>query len=117
MYHRISRGLSTSRYRKQRLDRVSLASIQILIFFSLYPFANICSAVVKLHAVRLATPQKTHYVAIDYANVLQIQDDVGVVRLAFKKPPQLGYRLGFDAAAQDEYCESPSRGGFNPESH
>jgi hypothetical protein len=37
--------------------------------------------------------------------------------VTFKKPPQLGYRFLFDSAAQDEYRESPSRSGLNPESH
>jgi hypothetical protein len=42
------------------------------IFFSFHPFANIWSAVVKLHAIRFTTREKVHYVAIDDANVFQI---------------------------------------------
>src|SRR5882724_4898599 len=42
------------------------------IFFSLHPFANILSAVLKLHAVLLAAHEREHYVAINYANVFQI---------------------------------------------
>ena len=68
------------------------------IFFSLYPFADIGSAILKLHAIRFATYEKEHYVTIDHGNVFQIENDVAAVRLEFKKPPQLGYRRGFDPA-------------------
>jgi hypothetical protein len=33
--------------------------------FSFHPFANIGSAVLKLHPIRFATHEKAHYVAID----------------------------------------------------
>src|SRR5712691_1893346 len=75
------------------------ASMQLLILFSLHPFANVWSAVLKLHAVRFATHEKAHYVTIDYANVLQIENDLAQARLAFKKSPQLGDRRCFDPAA------------------
>jgi hypothetical protein len=68
------------------------------IFFSLHPFADIGSAILKLHAIRFATYKKPHYVAIDYGNVFQIENDVAAVRLKFKKPPQFGYRRAFDSA-------------------
>jgi hypothetical protein len=42
------------------------------IFFSFHPFANISSAVLQLHAIRFATQEKAHYIAIDYANVFEI---------------------------------------------
>ena len=42
------------------------------IFFSFHPFENIGSAVLKLHAIRFATHEKAHYIAMDYANVFQI---------------------------------------------
>ena len=69
------------------------------IFFSFHPFANIWSTVLKRHAIRFATYQKAHYVAIDHNNVFQVQNDVAAVRLEFKKSPQLGYRRFFDSAA------------------
>jgi hypothetical protein len=78
--------------------RVTDTSTPLSIFFSFHPFANIGSAVLQLHALRFATHEKAHYVAIDYANVFQIQNDVAVVCLEFKKSPQLGYRLFFDSA-------------------
>ena len=77
------------------------------ILFSFHPFANIWSAVLKLHPIRFAIHEKAHYVAIDHNNVFQIQNDAAAVRLEFKKSPQLGYRRCFDSAAQDEYRESP----------
>jgi hypothetical protein len=43
-----------------------------LILFSFHPFANIGSAILKLHALRFATREKVHYLAIDHANVFQI---------------------------------------------
>jgi hypothetical protein len=75
------------------------ASMLPSILFSLHPFANVWSAVLKLHAVRFATHEKAHYVTIDYANVLQIENDLAQVRLAFKKSPQFGDRPRFDPAA------------------
>jgi hypothetical protein len=68
------------------------------IFFSLHPFADIGSAILKLHAIRFATYEKAHYVAIDNGDVFQIENDVAAFRLEFKKPPQLGYRRAFDSA-------------------
>jgi len=68
------------------------------IFFSFHPFTNVRSAVLQLNAIRFATQEKTHYFAIDYANVFQIENDVAQVRLVFKKSPQLGYRLFFESA-------------------
>src|ERR1700688_1249769 len=68
------------------------------ILFSSHPFANICSAVLKLHAVRFAVREKAECVAIDYANVFQTQNDAAGVRLQFKKSPQLGNRLFLDSA-------------------
>jgi len=67
-------------------------------FFSFHPFANIGSAVLKLHAIHFPTHEKGHYIAMDYANVFQIQNDVALVRLEFKKSSQLGYGLFFDSA-------------------
>jgi hypothetical protein len=52
--------------------RVTATSVSLSIFFSLHPFANIWSAVLKLHAIRFATREKMQCVAIDYANVFQI---------------------------------------------
>jgi hypothetical protein len=86
-------------------------------FFPFHPFANIGSTVLKLDALRFALRKKKHYFASDYVNVFQIQNNVWAILLAFKKLPQLGYRLFFDSAAQDENAESPSRGGLNSESH
>jgi len=85
--------------------------------FSFHPFANIGSAVLKLNAIRLATREETHCLAIDYGNVFQIQDDVLPLGLAFKKLVQFRYRLFFDAATEDEYHESPARRSLNLESH
>src|SRR5260370_22846880 len=87
------------------------------ILFSFHPFANVRRAVFKLHAIRFTTHKKAHYLAIDRANVFQIQNDVSVVRLKLKKSSQLGYRGFFDPANQDEHCESPSRLSLNPENH
>ncbi len=67
--------------------------------------------------MRFATQEEVHDVAIDHANVLQIQNDVAVVHLAFKQSLQLGYRRCFDSATQDEYCASTSLRSLNPESH
>jgi hypothetical protein len=92
-------------------------SMRSSIFFSLHPFANIWSAILKRHAIRFATGEKAHYVAVDDGNVLQIQNNVAAVLLEFKQSPQLGYRRCFDSAAQCEYREWPSRGTLNPESH
>jgi hypothetical protein len=44
-------------------------------------------------------------------------NDVAVVHPAFNKSPQLGYRLRFDSATQDEHGESPSRRSLSPKSH
>ena len=79
--------------------RVTATSMPPSIFVSLDPFANICRAVLKLHAIRFATHEKADHVAIDPANVFQIQDDAAIVRLEFKKPSQLGCRLFFDSAS------------------
>src|SRR5580704_8983387 len=79
--------------------RVTAASMPPSIFVSLHPFANICRAVLKLHAIRFATHEKADHFAIDPANVFQIQNDAAIVRLEFKKPPQLGCRLFFDSAS------------------
>jgi hypothetical protein len=87
------------------------------IFFSFHPFANIRSAIFKINAIRFATHQKAHYGAIYQPYLFQVQNDVVVVRLEFKNPPQLGYRLSFDSADQDEYRESPSRRSLDPKSH
>ena len=43
--------------------------------------------------------EESHCVATDRANVLQIQNDIVVVWLTFKKSPQLGYRICLDSAA------------------
>ena len=67
------------------------------------------------HAIRFTTHEKAHYLAIDHTDVLQIQNDVAVVRLEFKEPPQFRYRLCFESATQDEHCESRSRRSLNPE--
>jgi len=57
------------------------------VFFSLHPFANIWRAVLKLDAIRFATREKAHYVAIDQADVFQVYHDVAVIRLELKKSP------------------------------
>src|SRR5580693_7414093 len=87
------------------------------IFFSFHPFAKIWSAVLKFHPIRFTTSEKAHHVATDQTHVFQIENDVAVLRLEFKEPPELGYCLGFDSATQDEHCESPSRRSLNPKSH
>jgi hypothetical protein len=87
--------------------RVTAASMLSSISFSFHPFADVWSALLKRHAIRLSTREKKHYLAIDYANVFQIQNDVAAVRLAFKQSLQLGDRLFFDSATQDEHRESP----------
>src|SRR6266404_1016000 len=92
-------------------------SMPVSIFFSLHPFTNIRSAVLKLHAIRFATHQEAHHVAIDHANIFQIQNDVVAVRMGFLKSPQLGYRLCIDSATQDEHPDRPSRRSLDPESH
>jgi hypothetical protein len=71
---------------------VTAASIPPSIFFSFHPFANIWSAILKLHAIRFTIREKAHYVAIDHGDVLQIQNDVVTVRLEFKQSTKLGYR-------------------------
>jgi len=96
---------------------VTSTSMSPSISFSFHPFADVPRAFLKLHAIRFAMQEKLHYFAIDYANVFQIQNDVAVIRLAFKESPQLSYRLSFDSATQDECRESPSRLGLNPKSH
>jgi len=63
----------------------SSARCRSSIFFSLHPFADIGSAILKLHAIRFATYEKEHYVTIDHGNVFQIENDVAAVRLEFKK--------------------------------
>jgi hypothetical protein len=40
----------------------------------------------KLHSICFTTNKKAHYLAIDYANVLQIENDVSAVRLELKEP-------------------------------
>jgi hypothetical protein len=97
--------------------RVTATSMPPSIVFSFNPFANIWSAILKLHAITFATQEKAHYAAIDYANVFQVQNDFAAVRLKFKKSPQLGYRLCFDSPTWDEYCESPWRRSLHPKSH
>jgi len=87
------------------------------ILFSFHPFANIWSAMFKLHAICFTANKKAHYLAIDRTDGFQIKNDVAVVCLELKKPSQLGYRRFFDSATQDEHCESPSCFGLNPESH
>ena len=52
--------------------RVTAARMPASTFFSFHPFANIWSAVLKLHPIRFTIHEKAHYVAIDYANVFQI---------------------------------------------
>jgi hypothetical protein len=71
----------------------------------------------KLHAICFTTNKKAHDLAIDYANVLQIKNDVSAIRLESEEPFQLGYRRLFDPATQDEHRESPSCRGLNPENH
>ena len=78
--------------------RVTDTSMPPSIFFSLHPFANICSAVLKLHAIRFAAREKVQCGTIDHAHLLQIENDRAGVRLQFKQSPQLGNRLGFDSA-------------------
>jgi hypothetical protein len=85
------------------------------IFFSLHPFANIGSAVFKRYAIRFAAHKKTHRLAIDYDDLFQIQNNFSVIRLTFKKSPQLGYRLFFDPSTQGENRAPPSRRSLNPE--
>jgi hypothetical protein len=97
--------------------RVTATSMPPSIFVSLHPFANICWAVLKLHAIRFATHEKADHVAIDTANVFQIQNDAATVRLEFKKPPQLGDCPCFDSATQDEDRECPTLRCLNPKSH
>src|SRR6267143_1286604 len=97
--------------------RVTGTSMPPSIFVSLHPFANICRAVLKLHAIRFATHEKADHDAIDPANVFQIQNDAAIVRLEFKKPPQLGDRPCFDSATQDEDCECLTLRCLNPKSH
>src|ERR1700741_754766 len=87
------------------------------ILFSSHPFANIRSAVFKPHTIRFAAHKKTHCLSIDNDDVFQFQNDLSVVRLPFKESPQLGDRLFFDSAAQDEYGESSSRRSLNSEGH
>jgi hypothetical protein len=96
---------------------VTATPATLSISFSLHPFAKICSAVLKQHAIRFATHQEVHCFAIDSANILEIQNNVAPVRLAFKKSPQLGYGLFFDSATQDEYRASPAGRSLNPKSH
>jgi hypothetical protein len=70
--------------------RATATSMSFSIFFSPHPFANIWSAVLKLHAIRFPNREKVQCVAIDYANSCQIQNDAAVDCLQFKKSPQLG---------------------------
>src|SRR5712692_4979787 len=93
------------------------ASMPPSIFFSFHPIANIWSTILKPHAIRFTAREKCHYVAIDQAYILQIENDVAVVCFEFKKSPQLGYRRCFDLATQDEHRESPSRRCLNPKGH
>jgi hypothetical protein len=87
------------------------------LFFPFHPFANVGSAVFNLRALRFALRKESHYRAIDYADVFQIQNDVPVVRFALKESPQLGNCLFFDLTAQEKHRESPSRRGLNPKTH
>ena len=82
---------------------VTATWMALLILLSLHPLANIWSAVLKLHTICFTARQKPHCVATDQTHVFQIQNDVAAVRLKSKKPSQLGYRLCFDSAAQDEH--------------
>src|SRR5258706_3685212 len=97
--------------------RVTATSMPPSIFVSLHPFANICRAVLKLHAIRFATHEKADHVSIDPANVFQIQNVAAIVCLEFKKTPQLGDRPCFDSATQDEDCECLTLRCLNPKSH
>jgi hypothetical protein len=97
--------------------RAAVALIPPSISFSFHPFANIWSAVLKLHSIRFAADEKAHYVAIDYSNVFQVYNDVTSFRLAFKQSLQFGHRLLFDMAAEGEHRELSSRRGLNPERH
>jgi hypothetical protein len=63
--------------RAQALARLNalaefLRSVPPSIFLSFHLFANIGSAVLELHAIRFATHEEVHCVAIDYANIFQI---------------------------------------------
>ena len=56
--------------RAERQARQCHLSLSIL--FSLNPFANIWSAVLKPHTIRFTTDEKAEHLAINQANVLQI---------------------------------------------
>jgi hypothetical protein len=87
------------------------------IFFFGHPFPNVERAVLKRHAVCFATHEEPHHLPIDHAHVSEIDDDVAAVCVALEKPFQLGHRLRFDVATQDENAESPSRHSLDPERH
>ena len=65
---------------------------------SLCIHSRIYEAVLDLDAIRFATHQELHNVALNYANVFQIQNDVADVLFAFKKFFQLGYHRFLDSA-------------------
>jgi hypothetical protein len=58
------------------------------IFFLFHPISDVRRTILKLHAIRLATPQKLHCVAIRQPHFSQIQNDVSVVRI--EEPLQVG---------------------------
>src|SRR5437016_8877823 len=87
------------------------------VLFSLHPFADVWSAVFKLHAIDFAPHEIEHYLTVDDAHVFQVENGVAQVRLAFEKPPQLSDRWRFDPAAQGVNCEASSRRSLNPKRH
>jgi hypothetical protein len=97
--------------------RVAATSMPPSILFSFHPFANIGSAILKLHAIGFATREKVHDVAIDQAHLFQIENDVATISLEFKKSHELGDRLCFDSATQGKHRESASRRSLNSKSH
>jgi hypothetical protein len=54
--------------------------------FSRSIHSHIARTMFKLHSICFTTNKKAHYLAIDYANVLQIENDVSAVRLELKEP-------------------------------
>jgi hypothetical protein len=66
--------------------------MSLSIVFSLHPFANIWSTVLKLHAIRFTTHEKVEYLAINQALTYFRPGTMARPsgRLELKESPQLG---------------------------
>ena len=81
--------------------------VVLSVLFSVHPLADVRRTVLKLHAIRLATPQKPHCAAIRQPQVPQTQNDVSIV--AIKKLLQLRDLLRLHTPTEGKYHESLTR--------